>query len=109
MSYSVITIKSFDRQVKRLIKKYPSLKAELVNLVLLLKENAEYGVSLGNNCFKIRIAITSKGKGKSGGARIITNFYVQESTVILLTIYDKSEQGNISEKQILDLLSQIPF
>lgn len=107
MSYKIITIRAFDRQAKRLLKKFPSLKSELHELVIVLKENPIYGTELGSNCFKIRIAIASKGKGKSGGARIITHFYVSEDTVILLSIYDKSEQANISEKQILSLLQQI--
>nr|WP_255353670.1 type II toxin-antitoxin system RelE/ParE family toxin [Pedobacter sp. R20-19] len=62
---------------------------------------------MGKNCFKIRIAITSKGKGKSGGARVITNFIITESTVYLLSIYDKSEQDNISDKELLELLKEI--
>jgi mRNA-degrading endonuclease RelE of RelBE toxin-antitoxin system len=100
MNYSVITIRPFDRQAKRLLKKFPSLKSDLTELVLILKENPRHGTDLGNSCFKIRIAIASKGKGKSGGARIISHFYIHEETVILLSIYDKSEQADISEKQI---------
>ncbi|TJZ53591.1 hypothetical protein FAZ15_16270 [Sphingobacterium olei] len=107
MSYSVITIRAFDRQAKRLLKKFPSLKSELLELVTVLKEKPAYGTDLGNNCFKVRLAMASKGKGKSGGARVITHFYVSEDTVILLSIYDKSEKASISEKQILLLLQQI--
>lgn len=66
------------------------------------------GKSIAKNCFKIRIAIESKGKGKSGGARIITNFVVSNKTVYLLTIYDKSEKENISDKELSDLLKFIP-
>jgi hypothetical protein len=50
------------------------------------------GIPLGNNCFKIRIAVASKGKGKSGGGRIITHFAIRDATVYLLSIYDKSEK-----------------
>jgi len=56
------------------------------------------------HCFKIRIAIASKGKGKSGGARIITNIVVTESTVFLLAIYDKSEKENLTNKELVELL-----
>lgn len=107
MSYKVVTIRPFDRQVKRLLKKYPSLKLELVELVKQLQENPKQGTDIGNNCFKIRLAISSKGKGKSGGARVITNLYITKDTVILLAIYDKSEQANISDKQIASLLDKI--
>jgi hypothetical protein len=67
------------------------------------------GTSLGKNCYKIRIAITSKGKGKSGGARLITYVRITKNKVFLLDIYDKSEQADISNKELqflVDILSQ---
>ncbi|MFN8349106.1 MAG: hypothetical protein U0X91_29165 [Spirosomataceae bacterium] len=65
MNYKVKTISVFERQAKRLIKKYASLKSELLALVQDLKENPELGTAIGQNCYKIRIAISSKGKGKT--------------------------------------------
>ena len=108
MSYKVKSIAVFEKQAKRLIKKYASLKKELVELVQELKENPEHGTPIGKGCFKIRIAIASKGKGKSGGARVITNFVITDNTVYLLSIYDKSEQENLSEKELNELLKYIP-
>jgi hypothetical protein len=108
MSYNVKSISVFERQAKRLIRKYPSLKVELLKLVQNLKENKEQGISLGNHCFKLRIAIASKGKGKSGGARVITNFAITENTIYLLSIYDKSEKDNLSDKELAELLKFIP-
>jgi hypothetical protein len=108
MSYSVKTIDIFERQAKKLIKKYASLKMELLSLIMELKENPKQGVSIGNGCFKIRIAVASKGKGKSGGARVITNIVISESTVYLLSIYDKSEKDNITDKELEELLKAIP-
>lgn len=108
MSYKVKTIEVFEKQAKRLIKKYPSLKAELVDLIQELKKNPEQGTLIGKNCYKIRIAIASKGKGKRGGARIITNFILTESIVYLLSIYDKSEKENVSDKEINDFLKYLP-
>ena len=104
MNYNVITIPPFDRQLKRLSKKYPSLKEEFLELVILLELNPEQGINLGNNCFKIRIAISSKGKCKSGGARIITNIVIDDTTVYLLYIYDKSERETLTDKELEDLL-----
>jgi hypothetical protein len=72
MAYEIYTIDYFDKQFKRLLKKYPSLKSEITELINSLKNNPSLGTSLGNNCYKIRLAISSKGKGKSGGARVIT-------------------------------------
>ncbi len=104
MSYNVKSIAVFEKQAKRLIKKYASLRKELLELVQELKENPEQGTAIGKGCFKIRISIASKGKGKSGGARVITNFVVTDATVYLLSIYDKSEKENLSDKELAELL-----
>ena len=108
MSYKVKTTDVFEKQAKRLIKKYVSLKAELLHLVQELKENPEQGTAIGKSCFKIRIAIASKGKGKSGGARIIANIVITEAIVYLLSIYDKSEKENLTDKELEELLKAIP-
>jgi len=107
MKYNVLTIPPFDRQMKRLAKKFPSLKAEYSALIGELRENPEKGIPMCNNCFKIRLAIASKGRGKSGGARVITHFYIENETVFLLAIYDKSEQDDISDKELRELLREI--
>lgn len=108
MSYNVLTIPPFDRQLKRLAKKYPSLKNEFAELLDSLEQEPKQGTNLGNNCYKIRIAVASKGKGKSGGARIITNFIVADYTVYLISIYDKSERENLTDKELVELLKAIP-
>ncbi len=72
-----------------------------------LEENPEQGTALTNNCHKIRIAIKSKGKGKRAGARVIILIQVTENKVFLLTIYDKSEQTDIKDKELKYLLSFI--
>ncbi|MBC7425494.1 MAG: type II toxin-antitoxin system RelE/ParE family toxin [Bacteroidia bacterium] len=107
MKYKVFTIMPFDRQLKRLAKKYPSLKEEYANLLNSLETNPEQGTFIGNHCFKIRMAIASKAKGKSGGARVIAHILVENETVYLLSIYDKSDQENITNKEIIDLLKHI--
>jgi len=108
MSFNVNTISVFERQAKRLMKKFPSLKQEIQTLISELKEEPSTGTSIGYNCHKIRLAIASKGKGKSGGARIITHIVFKRGTVFLLTIYDKSDMENISNKEILELIKLIP-
>ena len=72
-----------------------------------MKENPVQGTSIGKNCYKIRLAIGSKGKGKSGGARVISNFVVSEKNVYLLSIYDKSEKENLRKKELEELLKFI--
>ena len=107
MSYNVKTIVVFERQAKRLIKKYSSLKLELSKLFQELKENPIQGTSIGKGCYKIRVSIASKGKGKSGGARVITNFVVTDSTVYLLSIYDKSDKENLTDNELEVFLKYI--
>jgi len=107
MTYNVLTIAPFDRQMKRLSKKFPSLKEEYSALIKELEKNPEKGIPMCNNCFKIRLAIASKGRGKSGGARVITHFYIENETVFLLAIYDKSEQADISDRELKELLLEI--
>lgn len=108
MNYNIYTVPPFDRQFQRLAKKYPSIKKDFSAFLQTLKEKPEQGAALGNNCFKIRIAIASKGKGKSGGARVITHVLVKQSAVYLLSIYDKSEQRDIPDIYIIELLKYIP-
>lgn len=107
MSYKLSSIPLFDKQAKRLAKKYPSLKTDLIELFKTLSEDPEKGTVLGNNFYKIRLAISSKGKGKSGGARIITYVKILETTVILTSIYDKSERSNISEKELEQIFKEV--
>ena len=107
VSFQIITIAYFDKQFKRLAKKYPSLKNELIDLVAELKREPSKGTPIGNDCYKIRLAIASKGKGKSGGARIISYLAVTETSVFLLSIYDKSEKENIDDKELIKLLNYI--
>jgi len=108
MSYNVKSIVVFEKQAKRLIKKYASLKNELLALVKDLKQNPQQGKPLGKNCFKIRLTIAAKNRGKSGGARVVANFVITDATVYLLTIYDKGDKENITDKELDELLKFIP-
>ena len=103
----VRTLIEFDRNSKRLKKKYSSLADEIGKLAEELRANPTKGTPIGHSCYKIRLAVKSKGKGKSGGARVITYYYIHGSTVYLLSIYDKTEQENVSEQKIAELLLEI--
>jgi len=107
MKFEIITIDLFKKQFKKLQKKYKSLKTDIERLATELIENPELGTSLGKDCYKVRLAIKSKGKGKSGGARVITYIKVIDNKIYLLTIYDKSERNSISDKELKDILKQL--
>ena len=109
MSCDITYSPRFARELKKLSKHYKSLKLDYANLLESLKANPEQGVSLGNNLRKIRMAITSKNKGKSGGARVITYTVILteiDSEIKLLTIYDKFECESLTDKEIEDILKQ---
>jgi hypothetical protein len=84
----------------------PTRKSELTELITVLKNNPKQGVLLGSYIYKIRLPIASKGKGKSGDARIITYVNMIESRVILLTIYNKGDKDNITDNEIIKLLQE---
>lgn len=107
MSYNIIATPEFLKEAKKLGKKYRSLKEDLAVLIEELQQNPTSGTALADNCYKIRLAIKSKGKGKSGGARVITHLFIENETIYLLSLYDKSEQNSISDKEIKDLLKLI--
>jgi mRNA-degrading endonuclease RelE of RelBE toxin-antitoxin system len=84
MNFSIIPSDKFKKEAKRLIKKFPSLKKELSQLAALLEIEPRSGTTLGNNTYKIRVAIKSKGTGRSGGARVITYIVSENAEVYLL-------------------------
>lgn len=83
------------------------MKEDLQALNDLLKVNPHAGVSLGNNIYKVRIAIKSKAKGKSGGARVITYVLTNNKEIYMLTIYDKSELESIDDKTLRKIVADI--
>lgn len=104
MSFEIIPILPFQRQAKRLIKKFPTLKNELIDLIEDLKDEPQQGTPLGDDCFKIRLSIASKNKGKSGGARVVTCVYVADEELYLVSIYDKSERSSLNDKDLKELI-----
>lgn len=107
MSYSILPTHRFEKELKRLVKKFPSLKVEYKELIYEITQNPEAGTFIGNNCYKIRVAIQSKGKGKSGGARAITYLYIETETVYLLTIYDKGEKADLKPNELKMMIESL--
>ena len=106
MSYSIELSANFKKEAKRLTKKYPSLKTELAELFTELEKNPTTGTPLGNDIYKIRLAIASKNKGKSGGARVLSFVKVTQTAVLLFSIYNKGEIDNLTDKQIKELIQE---
>ena len=108
MSYEVRGTPDFEKAVKNLLKKHKSILKDLAPLIKSLKEDPKQGAHLKNNCYKIRLAISSKNKGKSGGARVITYVRVLKERVLLIDIYDKSDRESISENELEQLINNLP-
>ena len=104
MNFEVTT--EFEKALKKLSKKYRSMKADYLEFLDELEQNPLIGDEIFPNCRKARIAISSKGKGKSGGGRVIFYIEVTDNNIILLYVYDKSEMENVQTafiEQILEL------
>jgi hypothetical protein len=97
----------FLKKAKRLLKKYHTLQNSLKQLEQTLISNPKIGDSYGSNIYKVRLADESKGKGKSGGFRVIT-YLVEESkestNIYLITIFDKSEESSIDKDDIKEII-----
>jgi len=107
MNYKIVLDRTFEKEVKRLVKRYPSLKSDIKALRDEILANPTAGTDLGGGLRKIRMRIASKGKGKSGGARVITFTVVvavEETEINLLYIYDKAERESVPAHEIEALL-----
>ena len=102
MSYSIILTDHFKKEAMELTRKYWSLKA----LGDELAKSPTTGTPLGHDLYKVRLAIASKGKGKSGGARVVTCVRIVQEKVYLISIYDKSQLENLSKEHIQELLQK---
>lgn len=109
MTYSIKTTATFDKEYKRLAKRYPSLKQDIARLAQELMAHPDAGADLGKGLRKVRLSIASKGRGKSGGGRVITLKHdaivqVDEGSITLITMYDKSERESITDKELKTIL-----
>ncbi len=109
MRYNFTTYPTFDKELKRLAKKYKSLKQDILELIQEITQNPDLGIDLGNGIYKYRISIASKGKGKRGGGRVITMNIIaadDETEIGFIYIYDKSERSNVNDNEIKDLMQK---
>lgn len=109
MNYKIKTYPQFEKEIKRLSKKYHSIKDDYAKLLESLSENPLQGADLGKGIHKVRMSISAKGKGKSGGARVITLIIAlsdEDAEIGLHYIYDKSERASISDKELIEILKK---
>lgn len=110
MTNQVVPTELFEIKFKRLKKKFRTLKEEMKELTSMLEQTPTTGESLGGGLYKIRLASKSKGKGKSGGFRVITYLLAKTEEgmdIYLLTMYDKSQESSIRKEVLLTLAKSI--
>ena len=103
MSCKIEVIPRFQKDVKRLKKKFPNIKRDLIKFVNEVETNPTMGTSLGKNIFKVRVPNSSIKSGKSGGFRVIT-YYMKNDVLYLLTIYSKTEQDSILTQKLIEIV-----
>ena len=109
MSYRIELSTKFKKSIRNIKKSHRSIENDVDKLVLSLLDNPHQGILIKDKVYKIRIAITSKGRGKSGGARVITYVFDELERLTLLDIFDKSEQENISDNEIQEIIDSLDF
>ena len=107
MKHRVIPTPEFEKELRPLLKRHRSLAKDLLKLEHDLEEQPSTGTSLGHGLFKVRLAVASKGKGKSGGARVITYVVTEDHEVYLLSIYDKSDYDTVDTKAMKMLAAEL--
>ena len=111
MKVSFDYLPEFERRAKDMAKKYKSFVSDYAAFLDELEKNPFGGEPLGHHTDKNRMAIASKGKGKSGGARVITYNVQQPSEdevqITLMSIYDKGEISNVSDAYLRSLVKSV--
>ncbi|MEA3418613.1 MAG: hypothetical protein U9Q90_04365 [Campylobacterota bacterium] len=105
MNYSIETIPSFDKDVKKLKKRFSNIKHDLKELISELQNNPTLGTHLADGFYKIRLKNSSIPTGKSGGFRVIT-YFVQNETLYLVSMYSKSDTDTILIDKLKEIISK---
>lgn len=111
MSFEVKTTPVFEKSAKALSKRHRSFKKDLDELIDLLAESPFQGIELTPGLRKIRMSISSKGRGKSGGARVITYTVLTDvcsGKVYLLDVYDKADHSTVDVVLLRRLIADLP-
>ncbi|RAV27578.1 type II toxin-antitoxin system RelE/ParE family toxin [Sinomicrobium soli] len=107
MKFEYSSTSTFNKELKRLSKKYRSLKKDIAQLLEDIENNPDLGTDLGQGFRKIRLKITSKGKGKSGGGRVVTHNIIVSTShrkIVMVILWDKSEIENVNTDILKTLL-----
>lgn len=104
--FTILATGNFIKQLKQVSKKYPGFTSDIEKLKVSLLRSPTQGTPLGKNCYKIRVKITGKPAGKSGGARVITFVKLSNFRIVLVDLYDKAHKDTVSDKDLQALLKK---
>jgi len=107
VSFEIFYTSRFQKELKAIFKKHLDFKETFAQFLTELQNQPQPGFAIGKGCYKIRLAVKSKGKGKSGGMRVITFVVLKRQMVFLLSIYDKADKDSLSDKEILALIPDL--
>lgn len=115
MRSKIILTDSFKKDAKKLAKRHRSLGKDIKNVISELENDPYLGDRIGPKSYKIRFAIKSKGRGKSGGGRLITyiNISVENKieggqiNVYLVAVYDKSDVASIPDGMVTERIKDV--
>ena len=106
-NYKILLTDNFKKEASKLASKYPHIKEDFFSLRDTLQKDPITGnEALGRDLYKVRMAITDKNKGQSGGARVIIQVKIIDKIVYLVSVYDKSDRENLIEKELIKLLKE---
>ena len=105
MNFKIKTTPRFEKDVKKLHKRFPKLKDDLTQLIAQLYQNPTMGTHLGENIYKIRLQNASISSGKSGGFRVIS-YYFAADALYLVTMYSKSDKENMLDKELKKIIQE---
>ena len=106
MNYEVKVVDEFKKDVKKLFKKYKSIKTDILELIDMLEEDYSVGIHLGSDLYKIRVKNSDVG-GKSGGYRVIYYTKLSNDSIYLLTIYSKTQKESIDVKKLQPIIDEL--
>ena len=106
MNLKIVSTDEFEKDVKKLFKKYRSIPKDLKVVKDTLLQNPKAGISLSNHTYKLRVSNSSTNSGKSGGFRVIYYFLDSQGNIYLLKIYSKSDLSTVSDEKILEILKE---
>lgn len=110
MNFDLIPTSGFARSLKALAKRYKSIKQDVEEFSKSLQKNPFQGDELSQGIRKIRMAVSSKGRGKSGGARVITYTIVvseNQGRIYLIDIYDKSDFSTVDVAVVKSIIEEL--